>query len=174
MQQQQVRTRINNQIRAVELRVIDQDGNNLGIISLSEALSLAKSANLDLVEINAKSTPPTAKIVDYGKLKYDEKKQQQVNKKNQKTQELKELSFTVRTEEHDLQHKAEKAKQFLLDGNKTKITCTFKGREIAVSTGIAKEKLDWFFEQLKDVAQDEHQIRMEAKSMSSILLPLKK
>src|SRR5215471_5088322 len=109
----QFKHKINHQIKAYQVRVIDSNGENLGILLLNEALKLAKDQNLDLIELNSKSNPIIVKIIDYGRFKYDEKKKQNEAKKNQKIQELKEITFRPTTDENDLNHKLTAAKGFL-------------------------------------------------------------
>lgn len=167
---QQNRMRVNNQIRVPQVRVILEDGSSPGIMSTYEALKMAQELNLDLVEINPKASPPVVKIIDYGKYKYDEKKKAQEAKKTQKVSELKELTFKSNTEEHDLNHKLELAKQFLADGDKVKFTVKFRGREIT-HPELAKEKMDWIVSQLSTLITAVPQISMEGKFMYMVVNP---
>jgi translation initiation factor IF-3 len=171
-QQQQQRIRINHQIRIPQIRVLDKDGNNLGVLNTREALKLAQDQSLDLVEINPKSVPPVCKIMDYGKYKYDEKKKAQVAKKNQQVQELKELTFRPNTDEGDLAHKLEQAKGFLTDGHKVKFTIRFRGREIT-HPQVGKDKLDWLLKELSGLIIPNPQISLEGKFMSMMVSPAK-
>ena len=168
----QYRTRVNHYIKALQVRVILNDGTNAGIMNTYEAIKLAKDQALDLVEINPTSNPPICKIVDYGKYKYDEKKRQAEIKKKQKIQELKELTFRPNTEENDLQHKLVFAKQFLQEGNKVKFTIKFRGREIT-HPQIAKDKLNWILQQLNGLILSNHEISVEGKFMWMIVSPSK-
>lgn len=173
---QQPSHRINHQIRASQVRLIGPDGSNLGVVSLNDALRQASSLDLDLVEINGKSSPVICKITDLGKLKYEEKKKASEQRKNQKIQELKEIMFRPSTEENDLNHKLESAKGFLSDGNKVKFTVKFRGREIQ-HPEIGEEKMLWVLEQLKEFImplQEDQSFLMEGKFMSLIVSPAKK
>lgn len=172
-QQQQYRIRINGYIRVPQVRVVLEDGTSPGIMNTRDALKMAQDANLDLVEINPKASPPVCKIIDYGKYKYDEKKKQAEAKKNQKIQELKELTFRPNTDENDLNHKLSQAKEFIEEGHKVKFTVRFKGREITHSE-LGKEKLLWFIEQLGDKISTNPQISLEGKFMWVIVSPNKK
>lgn len=165
--------RLNNQIRVPQVRVLDAEGNNLGVLNTRDALKLAQDQSLDLVEINPRSAPPVCKILDYGKYKYEEKKKQQISKKNQQNQELKELTFRPNTGENDLLHKIEQAKQFLIDGDKVKFTIRFRGREIT-HPQVGKDKLTWIQEQLSDLIIPSPFVSLEGKFMMMIVTPLKK
>jgi translation initiation factor IF-3 len=171
--QQQFRTRINHFIRVPQVRVVLADGSSPGIMNTRDALKMAQDQGLDLIEINPKSAPPVCKIADYGKMKYEEKKQQQAAKKNQVIQELKEITFRPNTDTNDLNHKLEQAKKFLLDGNKVKFTIRFRGREITHSE-LGKEKLEWMLQQLQGLIADKSQISLEGKFMTLIVNPTKK
>lgn len=171
--QAQYRTRINQFIRVPQIRVVLADGSNGGIMNTQDALKLAREQGMDLIEISPKAVPPVCKIADYGKMKYEDKKKAQVAKKNQQTQELKELTFRPNTDEGDLAHKLEKAKEFIAEGNKVKFTVRFRGREI-VHTNIGKEKLDWFLQQLDGLVAPNPQVSLEGKFMSMIVSPVRK
>ncbi len=169
----QKRVRINGQIRVPEVRVVLDDGSSLGVIQTFEALKMAREQNLDLVEINPKASPPVARITNYGKLKYTEKKQQQEAKKNQPTQLLKEISFRPNTDINDLTHKLEQAKSFLQDGHKIKVICKFRGREIT-HQDIGREKMQWALDQLQGLIATNPNIIIEGKMMSMLIFPAKK
>lgn len=178
MQQQQnnnnnQRIRTNFQIRIPQIRVVGADGSNLGVMNTRDALKMAQDQALDLVEINPRATPPVCKIMDFGKYKYDEKKKIQAAKKNQVNQELKELTFRPNTDENDLAHKVEQAKQFVADGNKVKFTIRFRGREIT-HPDVGKAKLDWIIRQLGTAIAPNPQVNLEGKFMSMIVSPAKK
>jgi translation initiation factor IF-3 len=164
------RVRINGYIRVPQVRVILEDGTSPGIMETWQALKLAQEQSLDLVEINPKSVPPVAKICNYGKMKYEEKKAQQAAKKKQKVSETKELDFRPVTEQHDLEHKLDRAKEFLLDGHRVKFVCKFKGREMAHKQ-IGQEKLLFLLEQLKEMIAVPGPIGMEGKDMIVIVSP---
>jgi translation initiation factor IF-3 len=169
---QQYRIRINNFIRVPQIRVIGPDGNMIGVMQTRDALRMAQEQSLDLVEINPRSAPPVCKIMDYGKYKYEEKKKLSEIKKHQKSQELKEVSLRPVTDEGDLIHKLESVKSFLTDGHKVKISVKFKGREIT-HPEIAKEKLSWFVENLKDLIAPVQQPSLEGKFMHITVSPAK-
>ncbi len=136
------RVRINNFIKAPELRVITDDGENLGVITLAEALTQAKARNLDLIEISPNATPPVAKIMDYGKFQYDEKKKQKVAKSRTQTSELKNVQVKIGTGEHDLELKAKKASEWLKEGNRVKIDLYLVGRSKYMDINFLKERMD--------------------------------
>jgi translation initiation factor IF-3 len=170
--QNQYRTRVNQYIRVPQVRVVFEDGTNGGIMATRDALKTAQDKGLDLVEINPRATPPVCKIMDFGKYKYEEKKKAQAAKKNQVTQELKELTFRPNTDENDLNHKLEQAKGFLEDGDRVKFTVRFRGREITHSN-LGKEKLEWILQQLQGLITDKPQISLEGKFMWMIVSPTK-
>ncbi|HET7320756.1 MAG TPA: translation initiation factor IF-3 [Candidatus Saccharimonadales bacterium] len=124
-------TRLNGQIQAPELRVIDEDGKQLGVLTRREALDLAEERELDLVEISPDAKPPVAKIVDWGKYNYQKTKQLQKNKKNTKVLEMKQMRFGLKIGQHDLDIKMAKVSKFLEDGHKVKVTLFYRGREQA-------------------------------------------
>lgn len=123
--------RVNHEIRARELRVISATGEQLGVMPFSQAMDMAKQQGLDLVEIVATSTPPVAKIVDHGKLRYEQAKREKENKKAQQHVKVKEIKLNLNIGEHDLQVKMAHAKEFLEDGDKVKVAIMFRGREMA-------------------------------------------
>jgi translation initiation factor IF-3 len=124
-------TRLNGAIQAAELRVIDQDGNQLGVLSKAEALKAAQDSGLDLVEISPGANPPVAKIVDWGKFNYQKTKQLQKNKRNVKNLDVKQMRFGLKIGDHDLGVKLRKITDFLEAGHKVKITVFYRGRELA-------------------------------------------
>lgn len=168
----QYRIRINYFIKAPQVRVILADGTPGGIMDIKDALSLAQEQNLDLVEVNPKTSPPLCKLINFGKYKYEEKKKQAESRKNQKIQEIKEITFRPNTDENDLNHKTQQAKQFLNDGNKVKFIIRFRGREI-VHPQIGKDKLEWIFAQLSGLIQSVPFINLDGKLMSAIVAPKK-
>jgi translation initiation factor IF-3 len=125
------RTKINELIQAREVRLIDEDGKQLGIVPISQALALAKEKELDLVEISPKAVPSVAKIMNFGKFQYQKSKEDRQHKAKQKKSEVKGIRLSVRTDEHDLGFKKDQAEKFLTKGNKVKIEITLKGREKA-------------------------------------------
>jgi translation initiation factor IF-3 len=124
-------TRLNEQIRAPQLRVIDEDGKQLGILSRNEALDIARERDLDLVEISPDANPPVVKVVDWGKYNYQKTKQQNINKKAAKALEMKQMRFGLKIGDHDLDIKMGKVRKFLEAGHKVKITIFYRGRELA-------------------------------------------
>lgn len=134
--------KINHQIRAAELRVIDQDGSNLGVLSLGDALNKAQSAGLDLIEISPMSNPPVAKIADYGKYQYEENKKQKKAKGKVHTTEVKSIQVKIGTGEHDLELKAKKASEWLREGNRVKVDLFLSGRAKYLDEKFLKGRLD--------------------------------
>lgn len=170
--QQQYRQRINHHIRVPQIRVILADGSNGGIMNTQEALKLAQEQFLDLVEINPKAVPPVCRIVDHGKLKYEEKKKAQVAKRSQSGNELKELTFRPFIADNDLAHKLDQAKEFLTVGCKVKFTIKFKGREIT-HPQIGRDKINLLLQGLSGLIVENPQINLEGKFMSVIISPAK-
>lgn len=168
----QYRVRINNYIRVPQVRVILSDGSSPGIMATRDAIKLAQDQMLDLVEINPKAIPPVCKIMDYGKFKYEEKKKQAEAKKNQRGQDLKELTFRPATDTNDLNHKVQQAKDFLADGDKVKFTIRFRGREIT-HPQVGRDKLEWILQQLAGLVTPSSPISLEGKFMTMIVFPIK-
>ncbi len=162
--------RVNHRIRVPEVRVVLDDGSQLGVMPTSEALKAAEGRGLDLVEVNPKSVPPVCKILDFGRYKYEEKKRQSEAKRKQTVVELKEVKLRPKTDDHDLQVKVRAARRFLESGNKVKFTVRFRGREIT-HPQRAQMQLDWLIEQLVDLANVEQRPQMEGRTMSAIVGP---
>jgi translation initiation factor IF-3 len=162
--------RVNHRIRVPEVRVVLDDGSQLGVMPTSEALKAAEGRGLDLVEVNPKSVPPVCKILDFGRFKYEEKKRQSEAKRKQTVVELKEVKLRPKTDDHDLQVKVRAARRFLESGNKVKFTVRFRGREIT-HPQRAQMQLDWLIEQLTDLANVEQRPQMEGRTMSAIVGP---
>ncbi len=142
---------MNDKIRATRLRVIDEEGSQLGLMSRQEALQTAQNADLDLVEISPNADPPVAKIIDWGKYNYQKTKQQQKNKRNAKAQELKQIRTGLKISDHDLEVKAKKVREFLDQGHKVKYTLRYRGRELAhkdVGFALADKIIASFDEQI--------------------------
>ncbi len=150
--------------------MISPDGSQLGILPTEQALQMAYSQNLDLVEVAPEARPPVCRIMDYGKYRYEQSKKAREAKKKQTVIELKEIKLRPKTEEHDFQFKARHAERFLKEGNKAKITMMFRGREM-VRMDRGKALLDRFVEALKDVAVVEQAPKVEGRNMSLILAP---
>jgi len=154
------------------VRVIGANSEQLGIIPLHEALALAESQQLDLVEVSPTAVPPVCRIMDYGKFKYQQSKKLQEAKKKQVQVQVKEVKLRPKTDEHDTLFKIKHVRRFLEEGNKAKITVVFRGREIT-HMNIGQNVLDRFMEDLKDVAIIEARPRMEGRSMFIIVAPKK-
>ena len=159
---------INEQIRDKEVRLIGEDGQQLGIMSSREAMKLAQEADLDLVKIAPTAKPPVCKIIDYGKYKYELTRKEKEAKKKQKTVDVKEVRLSPNIESNDLNTKVNNAKKFIEKGNKVKVTLRFRGREMAHMQS-SKHILDDFAELLKDVASVEKPAKLEGRSMSMVL-----
>ncbi len=137
-----IKVRINHQIKAPELRVITEDGQNLGVITLEKALTEARNQGLDLIEISPLAVPPVGKIMDYGKYQYDEKKKVKVSKAKAKTSELKTVQVKIGTGEHDLELKAKRVSEWLGEGNRVKIDLYLIGRSKYMDFNFLKERLE--------------------------------
>ncbi|TXG77175.1 translation initiation factor IF-3 [Patescibacteria group bacterium] len=157
--------RINEAIRASELRVIGESGEQLGIMSRSEALAAAEQAGLDLVEISPAASPPVAKIVDWGKYQYQKMKELQRNKKNAKSSELKQMRLGLKIGQHDLDIKLRKIHAFLDDGHKVRIQLFFRGREMAHQE-LGFEMMNRIIEQLGDETVVEQKPQMAGRNLS--------
>ncbi|OGG76528.1 translation initiation factor IF-3 [Candidatus Kaiserbacteria bacterium RIFCSPLOWO2_01_FULL_55_19] len=138
------RLRINNEIRAQELRVISHDGSNLGVLPLAEALAAAKTAGLDLIEISPSAVPPIAKIMDYGKFEYERSKKEKVAKAKVKVSETKEVQIKVGTGDHDMLLKAKKAAEWLAEGHRVRAELFLKGRYKGMEEKFLKDRLEKF------------------------------
>ncbi len=159
---------INEQIRDKEIRLIGEDGEQLGIMSSKDAMKLAKDANLDLVKIAPTAKPPVCKIIDYGKYRYELARKEKEAKKKQKVTEVKEIRLSPNIDENDLNTKANQARKFLTHGDKVKVALRFRGREMA-HTGSSKVILDNFYERLQDVAVVEKPAKLEGRKMIMFL-----
>jgi translation initiation factor IF-3 len=161
---------INRDIRAPEVRVIDPEGKQLGILAVREAIRIAEERGLDLVEVAPNSQPPVCRIMNYGKYKYQQSKRTQEARKHQTVIRIKEVKVRPRTEEHDFQFKLRHVKRFLDEGNKVKISILFRGREIA-HPEFGKELLNRFVEGVKDMMVIEQSPRLEGRNMVMIMAP---
>lgn len=162
--------RINEEIRDKELRVIDEEGTMIGVISRDEALALAEEKNLDLVLISPNADPPVCKILDYGKYRYESQKREKDAKKKQKTIQVKEIRLSTFIEAHDVQVKANTASKFLRDGDKVKVSLRFRGRELG-HTDLGREVMDKFAELCSEVSTVEKKPVMEGRSLTMFLAP---
>lgn len=162
--------RVNREIRAAQVRVIDEDGNMLGVMTPFDGVKLAEERGLDLIEIAPTATPPTCRIMDYGKWKYENKKKQAAARKKQVIVQVKEIQLRPRTDQHDLETKMKHARRFLLEGDKVKVNLRFFGREMAhqeIGLGIMKKVT----EALSNLAMVETPPKMEGKQMFVLLAP---
>ena len=159
---------INGQIRDKEVRVIAENGDQLGVMPVKEAMKLAQEAELDLVKIAPKAQPPVCKIIDYGKYRYELARKEKEAKKKQKTVEVKEVRISPNIDTNDLNTKVNNAKKFIAKGNKVKVTLRFRGREMA-HMQQNKHILDDFAEMLAEVAVVEKPAKLEGRSMSMVL-----
>jgi translation initiation factor IF-3 len=164
--------RVNERIRVPEVLVIDENGVQLGTMPTREALSLARERGLDLVEVAAAARPPVCKLLDYGKLKYGKKKKAQEAKKKQTVVSVKEIQLRPRTEEHDLLTKFHHITEFLLRGDKVKITVMFRGREVAYAQQ-GQQMLVRIIESVKEFAAAESHPKLEGRRMIMVLGPTK-
>ena len=163
--------RANNRITSPEVQVIDSNGDNLGIINLSEAISKAKEEGLDLIEIAPNARPPVCKIMDMGKYKYDAQKKANKAKKKQKKVELKEIKLRPVTEIHDYTFKIKHAQKFLSKGDKVKFTIRFKGRELQHSH-LGNELMNKIKEDMQEIGKVELQPKFDGKQMIMVIQPL--
>ena len=160
--------RINHQIRIREVRVIDEENKQLGIMVTADALALAIHKQLDLVEIAPNQRPPVCRIMDFGKYKYEEKKKEQASRRKQHQVQIKELRVRPATGEHDLQVKMKQARQFLADGDKVLVCCLFRGRQMAHKE-VGEQVVQEVVKLLADVAKVESGLRMEGRRMVLLL-----
>ena len=159
---------INEQIRDKEIRLIGENGEQLGIMSARDAMKMAKEAELDLVKIAPAAKPPVCKIIDYGKYRYEQARKEKEAKKKQKTIEIKEVRLSPNIDVNDLNTKVGAARKFIEKGNKVKVTLRFRGREMA-HMQISRHILDDFAEQMKDVASVDKPPKIEGRNMTMFL-----
>ncbi|MBR1903692.1 MAG: translation initiation factor IF-3 [Alphaproteobacteria bacterium] len=164
--------RINENITAKQVRLIDAENENRGIVSLKEALALAEEEGLDLIEISPQANPPVCKILDFGKFRYEQQKRKNEAKKNQKVVEIKELKLRPMIDTHDYEVKVKQAKKFLEQGNKVKFTMRFKGRELSAND-MGKQVLSKLVEDLDDCGIVYSEMKLEGRQMTMILSPQK-
>ena len=166
------KVRVNERIRAAHVRVIAPEGEQLGIMSVPDALARAREFGLDLVEVAPNADPPVCKIMDYGKFRYQQSKKIQVSKKSQTVIQVKEIRLRPKTEEHDLGVKIKHVKKFLEQHNKVKISMMFRGREIAY-TEIGRKIMEDIKSTLADECVIDQQPKLEGRSMVMIVSPKK-
>lgn len=161
---------MNHQIRARSVRVVDENGKQIGIMNIGSALNLAQERGLDLVEVSPNATPPVCKLMDYGKFKYTQRKKLQSQRKHQKETEIKEIKLRPLIDRHDLETKMRSIHQFLSEGNKVRLNVFFRGREIA-HPEIAEDLLKRIAEMAKERGKVESPPVLEGKKMSMVLAP---
>lgn len=169
------RVRVNHEIRVRQVRVIDEEGQQLGIMAPRDAMREAEERGLDLVEVAPKASPPVCRIMDYGKYKYEQKRRARESRKHQHVVSVKEIKVRPKIDPHDLIHKAGHAREFLLEGHKVKLTVMFRGREMA-HPEFGKELLIKMVAATKDVSTSDtvpEQCRLEGRNMSLVLSPIK-
>ncbi|HQJ93800.1 MAG TPA: translation initiation factor IF-3 [Syntrophorhabdaceae bacterium] len=162
---------VNERVKAREVRLIDDEGKQLGIIPTSEALKIAKERGLDLVEVSPKTVPPVCKIMDYGKFKYQIAKKAQEAKKKQAVIQIKEMKLGLKIEEHDLSFKIKHIKGFLDEGSKVKIIIMFKGREV-LHVDMGEKLAQRIIESVRDVGELEQKPKFDGRNIVMVFAPL--
>ncbi len=165
-----MKLRVNREIRVREVRVIGPEGEQLGILPTPDALKKAQDQGYDLVEVAPTSEPPVCRVMDYGKYKYEQSKKEHQSRRHQKSTQVKEIKLRPRTNKHDLDIKIRQIKSFLADGNKTKVTVTFRGREMA-NQQLGRAMMTSVIEQLAGCGNIEHTPRMEGRSLIMVVAP---
>jgi len=163
---------VNERIRVREVRLIDENGEQLGVLPTSEALRIARDRGLDLVEVAPMATPPVCRLMDYGRYKYEQTKRERDARKHATKVELKEVRLRPKTDEHDIDFKTRAVQRFLKDGDKVKVTLMFRGREMA-HPQIGRQILEQMAEAVREFGQVERMPLMEGRTMTMILAPLK-
>ncbi|HJB26512.1 MAG TPA: translation initiation factor IF-3 [Firmicutes bacterium] len=161
---------INEEIRDKEVRVIDADGSQLGILSSKEAFKIAMDKNLDLVKIAPQAVPPVCRIMDYGKYRFEQAKREKEARKNQKTIEIKEVRLSLKIDTHDFNTKANNAIKFLKNGNKVKVSVRFRGREMA-HPELGQENLKRFIDAVSEYGAVDKPPKMEGRSLAVFISP---
>lgn len=165
--------RINREIRADKVRLIDEEGKQLGIYLLRDAINLAEKDGKDLIEISPNAEPPVCKVISMDKFKYLQAKKEKENKKAQHQVKVKEIKVKPNIDTHDLQVKIKHAKGFLEEGNKVRITCMFKGREL-LHVDLGEKVVQTIIEELKDISMVEAPVKLFGKSITCVIAPAKK
>ncbi len=165
-------TRVNDRIEANEVRLVDQDGNMIGVVPIRRALQMAEEAGLDLVEVASNATPPVCKILDFGKYKYEAQKKANAARKKQKIIEVKEIKMRPSIDDNDYNIKMKKVRGFLDEGDKVKVTMRFRGREMAHQE-IAMDILSKVREEMSDLGKVEQFPKLEGRQMVMVMAPLK-
>jgi len=166
----QKKVNINEHIRATEVRVISDEGDQLGIMPLAEALKTAREAGLDLVEVAPEAAPPVCRVMDFGRYKYQLSKKSAESRKKSSVIEIKEIKFRPKTGEHDYQFKLRNIQKFLAEKNKVKVSMMFRGREIA-HADLGQSLLERVLKDMAETAQMEQTPKLEGRSMVMILAP---
>ena len=165
-----VKHRVNHLIRVPEVRVIGAEGEQLGVMKTSEALKQSKEAGYDLVEVAPNSDPPVCRIMDFGKFKYEQSKKEHKIRQHQKSTQVKEIKLRPRTDKHDLETKIRQIRHFIEDGNKTKVTVMFRGREMA-NQDLGRAAMGKVIEEVNEFAMIESPPRMEGRNLYMIVAP---
>ncbi|MBS4536281.1 translation initiation factor IF-3 [Clostridium sp. D2Q-14] len=161
----------NEQIRDKEVRLIDSNGEQIGVVPIKKAQAIAFDRKLDLVKVAPNAKPPVCRVMDYGKYKYEQAKKEKEAKKNQKTINIKEVRLSPRIEDHDLNVKSNQANKFLKNGDKVKVTVRFRGRELG-HTDVGREVLKKFAELTSELGVIEKKPKMEGRNMIMFLAPI--
>ena len=162
--------RVNHEIRSPRVRVIDENGGQLGVLTHHEAMTLARASGLDLVEVVSTSVPPVCKIIDYGKFRYDQTKRERESRKSQHQIKVKEVKLSPNISEHDFMVKLRQAKDFLESGNKVKLSCSFRGREIT-HPEVGEKLVQRFVQELEEVSMVEASPKLLGKLLCLVLAP---
>lgn len=164
--------RVNQKITSPTVRLIDDEGNQLGIVAIEDAIAKAQAKEIDLVEVSPNTNPPVCKLMDYGKYRYKQKKIDKKHKKMQKQSEVKGIRLGFKTDTHDIEVKQRQAEKFLKARNIVKVALTFRGRELA-HVDLAKEKMKKFAEELSEIANLEEGPKRQGNNLIMILTPIK-
>jgi len=165
--------RVNERIRAPEIRLIGAEGENVGVVSPAQGMALAQDAGLDLVEISPNAAPPVCKIMDFGKFKYEQQKRESEARKKQKIIEIKEVKFRPNTDIHDFEVKMRNVRKFLENGDKVKISLRFRGREMA-HQDLGRKLLERVADNIEDIGKIENMPKMEGRQMIMMIGPVSK
>lgn len=162
--------RVNRQIRAPRVRLIDHEGNQVGVVTIMDAQRKAEDAKLDLVEISPKAQPPVCKIVDYGKFRYEQAKKEKEHKRSQQQSKLKEVKMKPNIDTHDYDTKLRRARDFLEKGHKVRVTCMFRGREMA-HPEVGRRVMQQFVKDLEEISQVEAFPKMMGRMLTMVIAP---
>lgn len=160
----------NHQIRASKIRLIGIDGKQVGVVALQDALKMAQEEGVDLVEVVPNAEPPVCKIIDFGKFRYDQTKRKKEGKKAQHQVRVKEIKFKPNIDTHDFEFKVKKAREFLEKGNKVRVVCSFRGREM-LHRDIGEKVFAQFIVELEDIGTAESTAKLMRRSLSTTLAP---